>query len=211
MKRHFSIVLKAVTVGSMALALIACGEGSKKGFTKSSSSISYYQQAGGAHGSIKGSVGGSSYNYGGDMRYTSAGAGKRNLQVVDVREDENSWNIYALSQSQGTYQCAKAALQIVLVRKDEPTLTTQMPGSCSITVTRADSEIIEGVFDATLAGASGSTYAVSNGSFRIELAHAIPDLDEDGFSDADDNCPFISNSDQSDADDNGTGDACEPG
>ena len=42
-------------------------------------------------------------------------------------------------------------------------------------------------------------------------ATAIPDTDGDGVVDPDDNCPTVSNPDQGDADEDGTGDACEPG
>ena len=35
------------------------------------------------------------------------------------------------------------------------------------------------------------------------------DFDEDGFSNADDNCPAVSNPDQADGDDDGIGDACD--
>lgn len=211
MYRNLSTVLKVATC-SLALTLIACGEDSGKGSQPSgSTTTSAYQQAGGKHGSITGTIAGSSYNYGGDMRYTSADDGNRNLQVVDLRADASSWNIYALPPATGAYRCADAAnndLRIVLVRADEPTLSSKSPGSCTITVTRADSDVIEGVFTAKLAAPAGQAYTVNDGAFRVELAHAIPDLDEDGYSDADDNCPYTSNSDQADSDGNGTGDAC---
>ena len=44
-------------------------------------------------------------------------------------------------------------------------------------------------------------------------AYAAPgDLDDDGILDADDNCPQLANTDQTDADQDGWGDACvEPG
>jgi uncharacterized protein (TIGR03382 family) len=38
-----------------------------------------------------------------------------------------------------------------------------------------------------------------------------PDADGDGIADDEDNCPAIANPDQADADQNGVGDACEPG
>ena len=42
----------------------------------------------------------------------------------------------------------------------------------------------------------------------IEAAESV-DFDEDGFSNADDNCPAVANPDQADGDDDGIGDACD--
>ena len=42
------------------------------------------------------------------------------------------------------------------------------------------------------------------------LEDAVVDTDGDGVSDDDDNCPLVSNPDQTDTDGDGFGDACEP-
>jgi hypothetical protein len=51
-------------------------------------------------------------------------------------------------------------------------------------------------------------YLLPDDVLRVTTLEIIRDRDDDGVLDADDNCPFVSNADQLDADADGVGDAC---
>jgi hypothetical protein len=55
-------------------------------------------------------------------------------------------------------------------------------------------------------GAANASFEVRN----LRAVHVGPDSDGDGVIDEEDNCPLVPNADQSDADGNGRGDACDP-
>ncbi len=46
--------------------------------------------------------------------------------------------------------------------------------------------------------------------FDVDVVSPVTDTDGDGVPDDDDNCPATANADQTDVDDDGTGDACDP-
>lgn len=159
---------------------------------------------------IAGLVDHAAYAFNGDMRYTAAADGRRTLHVVSLDSDHSHWSIQSLSPAPGRYRCGESGLAVRLQREGMPLLSTDAGGACELTVTTASLDRLQGHFDAMLIDPDGRRHPVEEGQFHIELVHAIPDLDEDGLSDADDNCPFAVNPDQADADGNDVGDACEP-
>lgn len=157
-------------------------------------------------GGIQATVDGTLRDFDGDMRLTSAGDSKRNLQVLNRRNDDAFWAIHALPNRRGVFQCGDNQLQLTL----QPTAETAwMSGSCEVTVSQASDVGMEGTFEGVLVGTDGSSHRVQGGHFRFSFAHVIPDSDNDGLSDADDNCPFAPNNDQADSNRDGVGDACD--
>ncbi len=158
---------------------------------------------------VQADLSGVTYAYRGDMRVTVAGNDTRNLHVVSQTSDHDAWAIDALTVDTGEYTCGNDGLQISLLRAGQPTLSSEQGGSCALAVTQANFRQIEGRFSGVLTEPDGTAHAVDNGIFRFELAHAIPDSDADGHSDADDNCVFSANPDQADGNGNGVGTACD--
>jgi len=172
--------------------------------------------SGGADGradsGIWGQVGNADYHYNGDMRYIDADGGAHKLEVVSKESDLSYWRITGVKPELGIYDCASAeapTLAVVLNREGQPRLSSEGGGSCELRVTRANELMLAGNFVAELIDSDGRSYSVRNGEFVFEMAHVIPDLDHDGLSDADDNCPFTANPDQADDDDNDIGNACQ--
>lgn len=157
-----------------------------------------------------GTVDGTNYNYNGDVRYNAAGGSKRSIQVEDLNDGDASWRITSIDPAVGSYPCDGADAPTIELHNDETVSTTENGGACSITVSHTDDHHLKGHFSATLVNAdSGAKRSVSSGAFHIVFAEVIPDSDEDGLSDADDNCPFTANPDQADDDANGVGNACD--
>lgn len=150
-------------------------------------------------------------HFAGDMHVTSAGSA-RNLKIVSRNDDDSYWELHGLPQQSGTYRCGASEdsqLGIVLQQMGMPLLSSSNGGNCEIRVEQTYTAI-RGSFRALMRDTNGRGYVAEGGAFNIELAAAIPDLDADGVSDADDNCPFLRNPDQADANENLMGDACDP-
>lgn len=182
---------------------VGCGGSSGDG----GSSISY------ASGSkMTGKVDGANRNYSGDVRYTAAGS-KRSIVVENLDNGEESWGIYFIDPVVGNYRCGNASETdpiISIIHHENSKSSSQNGGSCSITISRVDDDQIEGQFTATLINTeSNASQAITEGAFHIVFAEVIPDSDDDGLSDADDNCPFDINPAQLDENNNAIGDACE--
>ncbi len=158
---------------------------------------------------ISGSVNGIRYQYTGDLRFTTHGD-MRSINAVNNIDDAESWTIALIGPQEGTYNCNPDATVITLARGITMLDTNADTGSCSITVMSSDSIGMEGVFTATLIDVNDETpFEVTDGTFRVVFEDAILDLDQDGISDAEDNCPFDANPDQLDDDLNRIGNICE--
>ncbi len=57
---------------------------------------------------------------------------------------------------------------------------------------------------------SSVTGAIPQVTYTLSVSAPVTDTDGDGVPDTTDNCPTVANADQADADNDGTGDACEP-
>ncbi|MCH4823744.1 thrombospondin type 3 repeat-containing protein [Gramella lutea] len=79
----------------------------------------------------------------------------------------------------------------------------------------ASGEMISGTWSfndiQALLNEDGETSEYFHAFFNCDDSNIPVDSDGDGIPDADDNCPNVANPDQEDSDDNGVGDACEPG
>ncbi len=160
-------------------------------------------------GGIGALVNGVPYRFSGDMRVVSADAGRKSLNVVSLSSDQSHWDVLAVTPEPGRYLCEEQGLRLQLMREGMPLLSSAGGGQCELTISVSNLERIRGQFSGQLLDAQGRTHRIEEGLIDIMLASAIPDLDEDGWSDADDNCPFIANADQADADGNLRGDACD--
>jgi len=194
-RKHFYVVTLLST-----LASCGGGGGQSTGVRENSNNLNQEQAR------ISGYVDNVFYGYNGDMRYTAAGSGARNLNVVSKASDKSYWEINSLTPTVGSYSCSAGNLKLTLQRDNDAPLRSE---SCNLTVTEASDRSLSGYFSATLLGVGGRAQTLTNGKFTIELAEAILDRDNDGLSDADDNCPFDVNQDQADQDGNNIGDACE--
>ncbi len=161
-------------------------------------------------GAISGVVDSGLYRFNGDKRYTVATGDARSLQVVSLTSDASYWSIHGLTPRIGKYSCAESGPQIELQREGMAVLSTPNGGECQITVSEAGVRALRGRFVGRLADTDGRMHSLADGEFDIAFAEVIPDLDADGLSDADDNCPFDANPDQADANHDMVGDACEP-
>lgn len=193
MQAIIKTVIKPLSVGVFALAVAACGGGGGDNGLSGAKDKS--------HG-IAGDANGTTYNYNGDTRSTFAGSQKRNLNAENINNGNESWSVLFVPEKIGSYNCGQDSLTLALTRDSSPKGTAT---SCTVNVTRADESGIFGTFTATLDDGSD----ITNGTFSIIVEDAIGDADEDGLSDADDNCAFVANADQADSNSNGTGDACD--
>lgn len=58
-------------------------------------------------------------------------------------------------------------------------------------------------------GSDGSEGSAIVGKTKTEIATGNEDIDDDSVNDSEDNCPTVTNADQSDSDGDGIGDACQ--
>lgn len=200
--------IKALLLGLAAAgSLVACQGGRDVESAVGGLDHGYRSEQG--VGGISAWVDGGRYQFNGDKRYTVAAGETRSLKVVSLDSDDSHWALQNLSPRAGRYRCAEDGLQIEFELAGQMSLSSRQGGDCQIDVSEAGYRYLRGRFAGSLTDASGRRYAIEKGEFDIELAAAIPDLDGDGLSDADDNCPFDANPDQADADGNLIGDACE--
>ncbi len=171
---------------------------------------------GGATGTIDGVV----YNYTGLIRVTSASS-RISIQVENHDDSSESWNVFFLKPEVGTYACddptksqSTVPLLLALDRNSSPTGSNTLDGSCTITITVANDDQLEGHFEALLTDPNDDTGAtkhnVADGFFRVVYADVAPDADGDGVFDDDDNCPNDANPGQEDVDNDQIGDVCDP-
>lgn len=198
----------ATFAGLSVFLLVGCEGGRLDGATPATSRAADLLPVEDGRG-IQADLAEGTHAYRGDMRVTIAGDNVRDLHVVNQASDEDAWAISAIPAELGEYRCDAGGLTITLMRGGQPTLDSLQGGSCALTVTQANLRRIEGHFSGVLTGPNGNAHAMDNGVFRFELAHAIPDSDADGYSDADDNCVFNANPDQADGNGNGVGTACD--
>ncbi len=199
-------LIQRLCVATLLSVLAACGGGGGGGSSSAPTISTDSSSPDAGQPRIGGYVNNANHSYSGDIRYTAAGEGARNLKVVSQESDDSYWEIRSLTPRLGSYRCAESDLELMLQRGNAAPLHSQ---GCELTVTEAGDGRISGYFTATLLDASGKVQSLQNGTFSITLAEAILDRDEDGLSDADDNCPFDANPDQADQDGNNIGDACE--
>ncbi len=161
---------------------------------------------------ITGTVDGVVYNFTGDMRYVVNGD-SRGIQTENLSNGAQSWSISAITPAAGSYHCDatdQTAPSITLHVDNTQYSTHSAGGACTLTVTVASSTELTGYFSGVLTDVGGTEQLnLSNGAFRIAFEDSILDLDEDGISDAEDNCPFDANPDQLDDDQNRVGNACQ--
>jgi hypothetical protein len=194
-------------VTTVLAMLSACGGDGGSGDKASSNNQQLRKSNSDSADGISGDVANVNHHYNGDMRYTAAGTEmRRNLKVVSRDSDDSYWEIRSLTPQTGSYSCNDGELELILQRDGETPLRSE---NCELTVSQANDEYIKGYFQANLIGFGKQAGNPAEGVFNIELARVIPDLDRDGLSDADDNCPFDSNIDQSDQNGNAIGDVCE--
>lgn len=151
---------------------------------------------------ISGSANGTLYEHTGDTRYTAFGDEQRSVHAEDLQDHLASWGLFGFKPAVGHYPCSGNGSGLVALTSNGQLYSDDQ---CSITVTEASGNQLVGHFSANLTGLG----AVNNGRFHIVLDEAIGDLDLDGVSDADDNCPYTSNPDQTDEDNNRQGNACD--
>lgn len=214
--------IRLLSVALLLAVITACGgsdnnedshqpDTSDQGGTDSGSSDPGNSDTGTAFNTqgISGNVNGVAYQYIGDLHYTSHGD-KRSIKVENLEDGAETWSINLLTPEAGTYRCEAESVTIVLAQGISTLDSNSDQGDCSITITSADSIGIEGHFTATLVDVADSTqHSVTDGAFSVVFEDAILDLDHDGHSDSDDNCPFDANPDQLDDDMNRVGNICE--
>lgn len=214
--------IRFLSLALLLTVLTACGgsdnnadapqpDNSDPGSTESGSADNGNPDTGAAFSTqgVTGTVNGVTYQYTGDLRYTSQD-NKRSITVESLEDGTDSWSINLLTPEEGTYSCGAESVAVVLTREGTTLDSSTDQGGCSITITSADSMGLAGYFTATLVDASGATqHSVTDGEFKVVFEDAIMDIDHDGFSDADDNCPFDANPDQLDDNMNRVGNICE--
>ena len=197
---------------SAALSVSACqgGRVDDASSADAPAGLAHITRSDDGEGAISGVVDSGLYRFDGDKRYTVAAVDRRSLEVVSLASDASYWRIHSLQPNIGNYSCGDAGLNIELQRDGMPLLSTRNGGECQLTVSQAGVHALRGHFAGRLVDDAGHMHALEDGEFDIAFAEVIPDLDGDGLSDADDNCPFDANPDQADANGDLIGDACEP-
>lgn len=204
-----AVARRTMSALALGIVLTACQGGRSDGFTATERSEDGAVPNVSEGSGIFGSVAGSPHDYTGDIRYTTGNDGARDLMVVSRVSDQTHWQIAGVRPEIGIYACDET-LQLRLQREGQAVLSTAGAGDCLLEVSKVNLDHLNGRFTGHLVDGSGSAFVIEDGVFQIALASAIPDLDEDGLSDADDNCPFAANPDQADNNGNGRGNACDP-
>lgn len=207
--------MKSANAATAALGLLlACGlaacQGGRGMEAMSSGEVDSQGRANPGDYGVRGTVAGQAHAYTGDKRLTVAQGELRNLEVLSVDSDDQAWRILGFNPRPGSYRCGETGLHLELQLGHGEVLSTRQGGECELRLSESSHRVMRGQFSGRLADASGRMQQVSNGEVDIVLAAVIPDLDGDGLSDADDNCPFDPNPDQADSNGDMRGDACEP-
>lgn len=204
-----ALALRMLSVLALGTVLTACQGGRSNELTVAERTVDGIVPSISEGSGIFGSVAGSPLHYTGDIRYTAGNDGAKDLMVVSRVSDQTHWQIAGIRSEIGIYACDET-LQLRLQREGQAVLSTAGAGDCILEVSKANLDHLNGRFTGRLVDGSGSVFVIEDGVFQITLASAIPDLDDDGLSDADDNCPFAANPDQADNNGNGRGNACDP-
>ena len=177
-----------VAMASATFALVACGGGGSGGLGGGAGAGATATPVPGGTGSptavptgsagyfITGTVNGSVKNGTKDVSGSFVDGGPNHATLVANTTDALtvSWSIQNVKRVVGTYNCNTAGNLLVINLTDpskgplETLSASTTPGSCSVTVTSATANEIEGTFTATLkALASPTTFTVTNGSFKV--------------------------------------------
>lgn len=205
MKNTRNLILRPLAFAILGSTLAACGSSGSSGADNNNSGAGV-------------TVGNEKKDFSGDIKYVSTND-RFSLELENIKDHTESWTLAYIKPEVGTYPCDNNAggtpgedsPAMILKSSGQLAGSSAFGGDCVIKVTQADSLGFSGVFSGTIVE-SGSPdaarYNVNDGGFEVLFANVIPDADKDGLSDADDNCPFDSNTDQADQNSDGIGDVC---
>jgi hypothetical protein len=124
-----------------------------------------------------------------------------------IEEGETSTLTVSVTQNSDGAAVVPTVLEGLPLHFDPGPLGSVLPTVRQITLGEAAT-----VFTGTSPGTATVSAMLDDGTETAEiLIDAGPDADGDGITDVLDNCPFVPNADQADADANGIGDACQCG